>query len=70
MRGLFAAPSVAVLGVATFFALEPWDLPALVPYWALPAFPAVGYGLLLAALERGRLLAELRYLRGIMGAEG
>jgi len=41
-----------------------------VPYWALPAFPAVGYGLLLAALERGRLLAELRYLRGIMGAEG
>jgi len=65
---LFAAPGIALAGVALLFALEPWGLRAAVPYWMLPAFPVVCYAVLLLALERWRLVAELLYLRGILGS--
>ncbi len=61
-----AAPALALVVVALGFALDPWNVRAVVPWWVLPALPALVYALVLLALERGRLVSELRYLRGIV----
>jgi O-antigen/teichoic acid export membrane protein len=68
LERIFAAPALALAAVVLGFAVEPWNLGAALPYWVLPALPALAYALVLIALERGRLLSELRYLRAIAGA--
>jgi O-antigen/teichoic acid export membrane protein len=65
---IFAAPGLALAAVVLVFALEPWNLRSLAPYWALPVLPAALYALVLLTLERGRLASELGYLRGIVGS--
>jgi hypothetical protein len=65
---LVAAPLAALVGAAAVCALDPGNLRAALPYWLLPVLPALVYALLLALLERGRLVTELRYLRGVLGA--
>ena len=70
-RSLFAAPAAAgAATVAAFALLARTDWLAPLPYWTLPALPPIAFVLATAALDRRKLLEELRYLRGQLGRAG
>jgi O-antigen/teichoic acid export membrane protein len=66
LRDLLAAPSALVGAVWLLFAWAPFDLRAELPFWILPALPALLYAVLLGALEHRRLRAHFAYLQGVL----
>ncbi len=46
-----------------FWGLESSRLLQDLPYWALPFLPPLAFWALVATLDRGRLVDEVRYLR-------
>jgi hypothetical protein len=64
LRSLFLVPVlVATVTVGAIAAGARAGLLAGMPFWLLPFVPPLLFALLLALVERGRLLTELRFLR-------
>jgi PST family polysaccharide transporter len=62
--GVYATPLVALVTVVAAFAA--WSGSAWLrgaPYWLLPFLPPLLFAVVVAGLDRGRLVRELRYLR-------
>jgi O-antigen/teichoic acid export membrane protein len=66
LRDLLAAPAALVGAVWLLFAWAPFDLGTALPFWVLPALPALLYAVLLGALEQRRLRAHFAYLQGVL----
>lgn len=67
--GVYASPVVALLVTVLAFGVGHAAAPLqTLPWWLLPFLPPLAFWLIIAALDRGRLLRELRYLRGQMSA--
>lgn len=67
MARVLVVPALCCGAVAAGFGGLAWSgfSPSL-PFWALPFLPALAYGGLLLLVERGRLLSEFLYLRGLL----